>query len=196
MQIKNLLQYLIVIVIIAFVAFQTGCKKKYMPKPRGYFRIDLPEKQYKKYTSDCGYSFDCPVYATIHTDSSKNAEPCWANMDFEKIGGRIHISYKNVEGNISQILEDSRKLAYKHTIKADAIHEQVFLKPEKNVYGIVYEIDGNAASSVQFFVTDSIKHYLRGALYFNAEPNKDSLAPVIKFIKEDIKVIIESFEWN
>jgi gliding motility-associated lipoprotein GldD len=101
-----------------------------------------------------------------------------------------------VNGDIAQILEDSRKLAYKHSIKADAIHEQMFIKPDKKVYGILYEIDGNAASSVQFFLTDSIKHYVRGALYFNIEPNKDSLAPVIKFIKEDITVMMESFEWK
>lgn len=191
---KIFLQYLIVIVLLS--ATLSSCKKKNTPKPRGYFRIDLPEKKYQKYDSDCNYSFDYPVYATLYADSSKNAEPCWLNMDFTKIGGRIHISYKNVDGNIGQILEDSRKLAYKHSIKADAIHEQMFIKPDKKVYGIVYEIDGNAASSVQFFVTDSIKHYVRGALYFNVEPNKDSLAPVIKFIKEDITVMIESFEWK
>ncbi|MCK5170865.1 MAG: gliding motility lipoprotein GldD, partial [Bacteroidales bacterium] len=73
---------------------------------------------------------------------------------------------------------------------------KVFVRPEKDVYGILYEIEGNAASSVQFFLTDSIKHYIRGALYFNVEPNKDSLAPVINFVKEDIKILIESFEWN
>ena len=117
-------------------------------------------------------------------------------MDFNKIGGRLHISYKNINNNLGQILEDSRKLAYKHSIKADAIHEQVFIQPERNIYGILYEIDGNAASSIQFYVTDSINHYVRGALYFNVEPNKDSLAPVIRFIKDDIIVMIESFEWK
>jgi gliding motility-associated lipoprotein GldD len=193
---KIFLQYLIVIVLVSLFAILSSCKKKNTPKPRGYFRIDLPEKEYQKYNSDCNYSFDYPVYASLHIDSSKNAEHCWLNMDFNKIGGRIHISYKEVNGNIAQIIEDSRKLAYKHSIKADAIHEQMFIKPEKKVYGILYEIDGNAASSVQFFVTDSLKHYVRGALYFNVEPNKDSLAPVLKFIKEDITVMIESFEWK
>jgi len=90
----------------------------------------------------------------------------------------------------------ARALAYKHTLKADAITEKVFIKPEQNVYGTVYEISGNAASSLQFFLTDSTNHYLRGALYFNAEPNKDSLAPLIDFVREDIIVLIESFEWK
>jgi gliding motility-associated lipoprotein GldD len=176
--------------------FITSCRESTTPKPRGYFRIDLPEKEYQKFTSDCPYLFDYPVYATIVADADKNTEPCWINMDFNKIGGRLHISYKSINNNLGQILEDSRKLAYKHSIKADAIHEQVFIQPERNIYGILYEIDGNAASTIQFYVTDSINHYVRGALYFNVEPNKDSLAPVIRFIKDDIIVMIESFEWK
>ncbi len=188
------LQYYIVIILLSL--FLTSCRENTTPKPRGYFRIDLPEKKYQKFTSDCPYSFEYPVYATIIADADKNTEPCWINMDFNRIGGRLHISYKNINNNLGQILEDSRKLAYKHSIKADAIHEQVFIQPERNIYGILYEIDGNAASSIQFYVTDSINHYVRGALYFNVEPNKDSLAPVIRFIKDDIIVMIESFEWK
>ena len=188
------LQYYIVFILLSL--FITSCRENTTPKPRGYFRIDLPKKEYQKFTSDCPYSFDYPIYATIVADADKNTEPCWINMDFNKIGGRLHISYKNINNNLGQILEDSRKLAYKHSIKADAIHEQVFIQPERNIYGILYEIDGNAASSIQFYVTDSINHYVRGALYFNVEPNKDSLAPVIRFIKDDIIVMIESFEWK
>ncbi|MGE0089537.1 MAG: gliding motility lipoprotein GldD [Bacteroidales bacterium] len=188
------LQYYIVIILLSI--FIASCREKTTPKPRGYFRIDLPKKEYQKFNSDCPYSFDYPVYATIVADADKNTEPCWINMDFNRIGGRLHISYKDINNNLGQILEDSRKLAYKHSIKADAIHEQVFIRPERNIYGILYEIDGNAASSIQFYVTDSINHYVRGALYFNVEPNKDSLAPVIRFIKDDIIVMIESFEWK
>jgi gliding motility-associated lipoprotein GldD len=94
------------------------------------------------------------------------------------------------------MLEDSRELAYKHTIKAESINEKIFLKPGRNVYGMLYEIEGNTASSVQFYLTDSTKHFLRGALYFNIQPNKDSLAPVINFVKEDIKILMETFKWK
>lgn len=192
----TLSRYLVFIIPILILLIFTGCKKKYTPKPRAYFRIDLPEKKYQTYESDCPYTFQYPVYASIINDQSKITEKCWVNMDFNKIGGRIHISYKEVNNNITQLLEDSRNLAYKHSIKADAIHEQVFIKPDKKVYGILYEIEGNAASPVQFFLTDSTNHYVRGALYFNTEPNKDSLAPVIRFIKDDIIYFIESFEWK
>ncbi|MFC2104510.1 gliding motility lipoprotein GldD [Bacteroidota bacterium] len=191
----SFLTYMSVFVIVGLIIL-SGCKKKYTPKPRGYFRIDLPEKEYKLLDSLYPYKFEYPVYTTIKTDNSVTSEKYWINIEYPNLNGKIHISYKSVNNNINQLLEDTRKLAYKHTIKADAINEKMFIKPEKQVYGILYEIEGNAASSVQFFLTDSSNHYLRGALYFNVEPNKDSLAPVLDFVKEDIYVLIESFEWN
>ncbi len=184
----------ILFIIIAIIL--GGCKRNYTPKPRGYFRIDLPEKKYTPYDSDCPYTFLYPTYTIIERDSSRLIEPCWININYKDFGGKIHISYKEVNNNIGQILEETRSLAYKHTLKADAITEKVFVKPEQNVYGTVYEIAGDAASSLQFFLTDSTEHYVRGALYFNTEPNKDSLAPLIKFVRKDVIVLIESFEWK
>ncbi|MCB2194708.1 MAG: gliding motility lipoprotein GldD [Bacteroidetes bacterium] len=192
---RSILTYVSVFVIIGSFLL-SGCNRKYTPKPRGYFRIDLPEKSYVQLDSVFPYTFKYPAYTKLVDDDSKRHEKYWINIDYPKLNGKIHISYKDINNNINQILEDTRKLAYKHTIKADAINEIRFSKPEKDVYGILYEIEGNAASSVQFFLTDSTKHYLRGALYFNTEPNKDSLAPVLDFVKEDINVLIESFEWK
>jgi gliding motility-associated lipoprotein GldD len=93
-------------------------------------------------------------------------------------------------------VEDSRSLVYKHTIKADAIDESPVIRPEENVYGIIYDLRGNTASSLQFFLTDSIQNFIRGSLYFNTTPNSDSLAPVVGFIRKDIMHMIESFEWD
>ena len=193
---KGIVKTYIGVIIIVISIILGGCNKKYTPKPRGFFRIDLPEKKYRKLAPNYPYSFEYPVYTVIKIDDSKNSENYWLNIEYPDLNGKIHLSYIEINNNFDQIIEDTRKLAYKHTIKADAINEKIFLKPEKKVYGILYEIEGNAASSVQFFLTDSTKHYLRGALYFNVEPNKDSLAPIINFVKEDIKVLIESFEWN
>jgi gliding motility-associated lipoprotein GldD len=94
------------------------------------------------------------------------------------------------------MMEDARSLAYKHTVKADAIDERIFSNSEKKVYGVLYDIRGNSASSIQFFLTDSTKHYIRGALYFRVEPNKDSLAPAVDFFTKDVIEFIESFEWK
>lgn len=192
---KNYFSIIGILFIIVAIIFG-GCKRNYTPKPRGYFRIDLPEKKYTLYNSDCPYTFLYPKYTIIERDSSRLIEPCWININYKDFGGKIHISYKEVNNNIGQILEETRSLAYKHTLKADAITEKVFVKPEQNVYGTVYEIAGDAASSLQFFLTDSTEHYVRGALYFNTEPNKDSLAPLIKFVRKDVIVLIESFEWK
>jgi len=191
----SILTYISVLAIIGLIILG-GCKRKYTPKPRAYSRIDLPEKNYKTLDSIFPYKFKYPSYTELKKDNSAHSEKYWINIEYPELNGKIHISYKTVNNNIDQLLEDTRKLAYKHTIKADAINERMFVKQEKKVYGILYEIEGNAASSVQFFLTDSVKHYLRGALYFNTEPNKDSLAPVLNFVKEDIIVLIESFEWK
>jgi gliding motility-associated lipoprotein GldD len=186
----------IVICGVVLLFFFSACKRNYTPKPRGYFRIDLPEKGYKIYQSNCPYKFEYPVYGTIRTDNSYNSEPCWINIEFPAYNAKIHISYKPVYNNIALLLEDSHALAYKHTIKAQEIQEKLFTYEKRKVYGMIYEIKGNAASSVQFFLTDSTSHYLRGALYFNLQPNADSLAPVIHFFKEDIIHLIETLEWE
>lgn len=187
---------LIVILSIAVLAIFSCGGDNYSPKPRGYFRIDFPEKSYQTFNEPCPYRFDYPVYANAKPDSSRLAEPCWYDLVMPRFRGRVHITYRDITNNMAEQLEDSRTLAYKHTIKADAILENVFVDEEKDVYGILYDIRGNAASQVQFFLTDSTKHFLRGALYFNVKPNKDSLAPVIDFLKEDIIHLIETFEWN
>ncbi|MFN8207821.1 MAG: gliding motility lipoprotein GldD [Bacteroidales bacterium] len=174
----------------------SACKKSYTPRPRGYYRIDLPEKAYKAYRSACPFSFEYPVYSKVLTDSSPHAEPCWLNIDLSSLNGRIHLSYKPVRGNLGDLIEDARTLAYKHTAKADAIQESLFTRKEDHVFCILYDIRGNAASSLQFFATDSLHHFLRGALYFESSPNADSMAPVIDFVREDILHLINSLQWN
>ncbi len=176
--------------------FISGCADNYTPKPRGYFRITFPERNYMDFVSDAPYKFEHPIYSIIVQDPSNMAEPWWYNLVFPKMKATIHISYKNIKGNLNNYIEESRSLVYKHTIKADAINEQTFVDRDKKIFGVLYEIQGNAASPYQFFVTDSTKHFLRGALYFNVHPNKDSLAPVFKFIKSDIIHLMESVEWK
>ncbi len=173
-----------------------SCNDQYTPKPRAYFRITFPKHSYEQLNGNYPYNFDVPTYAKIEADKNADAEPYWINIDYPAYKGKLHISYKKVNHNLDQILEDTRRLAYKHSIKADAIAEKLFTDPGKNVYGIMYDIKGDAASSIQFFVTDSVRNFLRGSLYFNAVPNKDSLAPVVNFVKTDIIHLMETFEWK
>lgn len=166
------------------------------PKPFGYFRITLPEKEYQNFTSECYYTFEHPIYSEVKADTDANTEPCWVNINFPTMNATIHCSYKDDANDLNGYMEDSRSLVYKHTIKADAIDETIVSDSARNVHGIIYDIKGNAASSVQFVLTDSSSQFLRGALYFNVPPNKDSLAPVLTFIREDISHMIETFTWK
>jgi gliding motility-associated lipoprotein GldD len=190
---------ILLICLIGLIGFATAsCKKSYTPKPRSYFRIDLPEKKYIPYRSEeCGYSFEIPVYAKVVPFQGANAEPCWINIEFPGYKGILHITYKKLKGDdINAVMEDIHTLAYKHIIKADDIIEKPFYFPDRKVNGIVYDIKGNTASSLSFFATDSSKNFLSGALYFNVIPNKDSLAPVIKFFTTDIEHLIKTLNWN
>ncbi|PID89590.1 MAG: gliding motility lipoprotein GldD [Bacteroidia bacterium] len=183
--------------ILLFAMLNWACHNEYTPKPHGYFRIDLPEKKYQKLDSvNYPYNFAYPIYGTIREDKSRIAEPFWIDVVFPQFKARIHISYSNIDTDIEDFFEDCRELAYKHTIKADAIQEKIFENHDKRTFGILYKISGNAASSVQFFLSDSIQNHIRGALYFNVHPNKDSLAPVLNFLSEDIIRLIETFEWK
>ncbi len=185
---------ILLILTISIVAL--ACQRNYTPKPRGYLRVEFPVKSYILFDSTCPFVFEHPVYSRIVADNDYNSEPCWLNIDFPLFDGIIHVSYKKVDENLYDYIEDSRALTYKHTIRADAILETVYTNPDINVYGILYDIKGNAASSLQFYLTDSLRHFLRGSLYFNVEPDKDSLAPVIAYFKEDIIHLMESFEWK
>jgi len=186
------------IVICFFILGLCSCGNDYSPKPRGYFRIDLPQKAYIKYNSGCPYTFDYPVYSSIEQDSSRDAKPCWLNINFAGFNGKIHLSYQPVTSKkvFDELVEDARTFAFKHTVKATAIDEARISFPEKKVYGIYYTIEGNTASSVQFFLTDSSRNYLRAALYFDETPRIDSLKPVLDFVKKDIDVMIKSFRWK
>jgi gliding motility-associated lipoprotein GldD len=182
--------------LLIMTTLMIGCREKAVPKPRGFFRIDLPEKEYRKYDTICPFIFEYPVYGKISYKVGKKTEPCWFNLDFPHFRAIIHFSYKTVNKNLGILLKESYDYAYSHSIKADAITEQPWQNTENKVYGILYDIKGNTASSIQFFLTDSTSNFIRGALYFSAEPNADSLSPVIQFLREDIIHLVETFKWK
>lgn len=184
-------------VLLASVGLLQACNNSsYTPKPRGYFRIDFPEKKYQKFDSTFPYTFEYPKYATVNAHPAASPTDFWINISFPKQKAYMHLTYKHVDKNIDTFLEDTYTLAYKHSIRADAIRESAYANDTAQVYGLLYDIKGDAASSIQFFVTDSVQHFLRGALYFRVHPNKDSLAPVVKFIDKDVVHLMESLRWK
>ncbi|MFI5221493.1 MAG: gliding motility lipoprotein GldD [Bacteroidia bacterium] len=173
-----------------------SCEQAVTPKPRGFQRIQFPKKEFKSFTSDCGFTASIPVYSTMITDTFPGSEKCWYNLFYEPFNATLHLSYKPVRNReeLVKMTEDSRTLVYKHTIRADEIYE-TFISNDY-IHGMLYELSGNTATSFQFFVTDSTHHYLRGALYFNVKTNNDSVAPVLKFLKYDVIKMLESLRWN
>jgi len=178
----------------------SACKENYSAKPRAYFRINLPAKEYVTLAGNYPYRFDIPAYARIEpytgTLADSDTTRYWINIGFPQFRCRIHITYKQVLNNLPKLIEDAHTFAFKHSIKADAINQKEFSNTDSHVYGILFDIKGNTASSVQFYLTDSTRHFLRGALYFDNEPNKDSIAPVNDFLRQDIERLIETLTWN
>lgn len=182
----------------------TSCEQTYTPKPKGYFQINFPKREYRVFDQPgYPYTFEYPVYANIIKDSlffgEKTENPYWINVEFPTLNGKIYMSYKVIGkgGNdFQKLVNDAFKMTYKHTYKAEYIEEKSIDNQAHNIYGQFYDVGGNAASAKQFYVTDSVKHFLRGALYFDAAPNADSLAPVQKFLQEDMWHLVETLKWR
>lgn len=186
-----------IFIVVTFIAIAFAmCTSTLTPKPRAYFRISLPEKHYSRISEDLPYTFEMPQYCHLEEEQSRGAEKYWTNIVFDKMNAKIHLSFKYLENNLDTLIDDSHTLAYKHTIKADAIDKKYYTDDSAHVFALVYNIKGNVASPIQFFATDSVKCFLRGSLYFNATPNKDSIAPVLDFVAQDITQLIETLRWE
>jgi len=190
-------------ILAGFLCTVYSCREVAVPRPKGHFRIDLPVKHYlqlivspeNKVTMP--FSFEYPAYGQLAYQFGDMAQPGWFNIEFPAYKAKIYLTYKKINNDFASLMEQTYKMSVKnHITKADAIKEEAYNNEENKVYGILYDLKGNTASSVQFYATDSINHYLRGSLYFSAEPNADSLAPVIEFFRADIIHLIETLRWN
>jgi gliding motility-associated lipoprotein GldD len=188
--------------LFAIILALASCNSGYTPKPRGYFKIDFPEKEYRIFDQPgYPYTFEYPVYGTIIKDSlffdQHPENPYWINIDFPRFNGRIHLSYKEIGKNkFDSLVNDAFTMSYKqHTYRASAIQREPFTSPNGSG-GVYFTLKGNAATGNQFFVSDSTRHFLRGALYFAATPNSDSLQPVNDFLKKDLWHLINTLKWR
>jgi len=174
-----------------------SCGSHYTPKPVGYFRIDLPPHAYRPFDSTFPYSFSRSVYTRLSDDPHSPHQKYWLDIHYPRYKATIHISYRRIDHNLRKYLEDTRKMVIKHIPKANAINDSLIVDPKRDIYGMTYDIEGSGvASPYQFFLTDSVRNFLRGSLYFYVQPNNDSLAPVIRYIKDDIRRLIKTFHWK
>jgi gliding motility-associated lipoprotein GldD len=188
-------QKIIALLLLAMLSL-SACRKEQTPKPRGYFRITLQDKAYVQMNRPVPYDFRVPVYAFVTPDLLSPDQKDWVTIEIPGNHAQIHISYKKINHNLPKLIEESRSLVYKHSQKASAIDEQIFINRSNRTFGTLYILKGNAASPMQFYLTDSVTHFLRGALYIKEVPNYDSLRPVIQFLSQDVIKMIESTEWK
>jgi gliding motility-associated lipoprotein GldD len=185
------------IVVPILSLFLLGCGDDPLPKPKGYLRLEYPTASYKKADIPLPFSFEQNTLSTRITSVKSSANAKGVDIKYPTLKATIYLTYKDVEhGNLDSLLRDAQNLTQKHTIKADAISQKEFLRPTDHVYGMLYEIGGDAASQSQFYVTDSINHFLSGSLYFYAKPNYDSIYPASEYLKKDMKRIMETLEWK
>ncbi len=195
------LNYLPALLLVAFALH--SCNSTYTPKRKGYFAIEFPEKQYKAFDEPgYPYTFEYPVYAAVSKDSlffdDKAENPWWINIDVPQFAGRIYISYKEItkKDQVYLLAEDAYKMATKQHIQVSTGIDQIPLKTANGAEGLYYSLKGNTATANQFFLTDSTHHFLRGALYFDAAPNEDSLGIVNDFLKKDLEHLINTLKWK
>lgn len=179
-------------VILIFLIVLTSCKSEVLPKPKGYLSLQYPKKTYKKTIINNLYSFETTQLANVKT-LPKN----WIKIEYPALKASVDITYRPIKNNLKELLIESEKLVFEHAIKADEITAPIaYANPNKKVYGSVYQIKGNAASQVQFHATDSLKHFIKGSLFFYRKPNYDSILPAVEYIKKDMIHIMETLEWN
>lgn len=186
-------------IILTIITLFVSCTKPSVPKEYGYFRIDLPEHTYTYYDGNqdgvpaLPYSFLLSSSAEVHPHEGG---AYWIDILYPQWNAKVHCSYRPIQGNLKELSDDAMEFVYKHTIKASAIPERAYSNPEAGVYGLTFDFAGNTATTMQFVLTDSVKHFFRGAVYFSNVPNEDSIAPVAAFVREDMLNLIESFRWT
>lgn len=176
-----------------------SCGNDPVPKPKGFLRLDYPPAAYEKIDADLPFIFEKNTLAKgiKKVKMDPNNRSFGVNIDYPTLKGTIYLTYiKVTEDNLIPLIRDAQNLTQEHTLKADVIEGDFYENKDHKVYGMFYEIGGNAASQSQFYVTDSIYHFLNGSLYFYAKPNYDSILPAADYLKKDIKHIMETLRWK
>lgn len=187
--------------VLVFVILCFSCKEDFVPKPKAQLRLEYPEAKYVKINLDLPFSFDINELAEgIESKAIKaSTESYGVNLEYPALKGTIFLTYKPIdkkENNLTAFLRDAQNFTQKHTVKADEIPVTAYVNSERKVYGAFAEVKGNVASPAQFYVTDSVNHFLTGSLYFYARPNYDSILPAAHYLQKDIKRIMETLTWK
>lgn len=187
------------IVLLVLIIVCVSCESEHTPKPRAFLRLEYPQPNFKVVKTSLPFSFEKNELANNLTDIkiARDNKSIGITITYPTLKGTIYLTYKQVtETNLEPYLLDAQNITQKHTQKADAITEQPYINDLNKVYGMFYEVGGDAASQSQFYVTDSTNHFVTGSLYFYAKPNYDSILPAAHYLKRDIQHLMETIKWN
>jgi gliding motility-associated lipoprotein GldD len=193
---QNRIGYRIVSLLVWGLFLCVACTKVSAPKPYGYYRIAIPDTSYVAFDTrfpDWPYTFALSKNAI---PQPRQDEPYWLNIYYPSLDATVHCSYKPVRHNLRELTNDALEFVYRNASFANAIPEREYSHPEADVYGVLFDLEGNTASSCQFFITDSTRHFFRASVYCNCPPNADSLAPVYEYLRKDVIRMVETFEWR
>ncbi len=179
--------YFIILVLISFFS----CKDKVTPKPNSQLRLEYQAARFENFSNNSYIEFEKNILSSIKQKGDESIE-----LHYPRMKATVYLTYKPVSGNLDKLLGDAQKLTYDHAIKANDIAEQPFINPKKKVYGMFYQVGGNAATNAQFYATDSIKNFVVGSMYFYTKPNFDSILPAADYIKNDMRQIMETLKWK
>jgi gliding motility-associated lipoprotein GldD len=177
--------------LVVILGFFTACKEEALPKPTALLRLDYPVAQYMEFASPCPFEFQYNASSNV-----KVKQDCGITIAYPKMKATVYLTYRQVNNNVNDLLKDAQKLTFEHVIKADDIVEIPFINTKNKVYGMFYDLGGNAASNTQFYLTDSIQHFVTGSVYFYSKPNYDSIMPASSYIKDDMKTLMETMRWK
>lgn len=181
----------LICILVLFLSVAWSCKEDVLPKPKAQLRLEYAEPSYDLIQTDCPYIFEKSNSAILKVNKK-----CWVNLEYQTLNASINMTYRPVEDNLKELFLEAEKLTFNHAIKADGISSVPYANKDKKVYGSIFEVTGNAASPIQFHVTDSVQNFITGAVYFNVQPNYDSIKPAINYLQNDIIHMIESMEWK
>ncbi len=186
-----------IVLSVIFIMLFSACNQDYSAKPSSYPRVNYPTRHYVSYDADEPFTFVYPDYASVEKSKERGALSGWVNIEYKAFNATLHLSYFDfkTKKEYSKMTNDAHDFAYKHASRAEEISESVFHYPH-HVSGIFYDLGGNTASTLQFFASDSTSHYLRGALYFNSHPNRDSIEPMVQFIRKDLDTMLKTLRWK
>lgn len=180
--------------VLLFAVSAFSCKDDFLPKPKAELRLEYSKPKYYNYNTNCGFAFDKNTVGVLNCKVKK--ENCACEIKYPSLNATIFLTYRSVNNDLRKLLTDAQNLTQEHVVKADDILPSEYINIKKKVFGMSYKVIGNAASPAQFYVTDSLNHFLLGSLYFKTKPNYDSILPAANYLRNDMRILMESVSWK